>query len=296
MTLPSAWPQCPSIYQYRSVLFLLDTFATPQEIADTIMREIAKQFQVLKDFVVRDLRGRYVGSAMGLVWSLVVPLVNLAVFTFIFSVVLRVNFQAEQGVANFTLYLFCGMIPWLAFQESVMRGTNCIVENANLIKRVAFPVLILPAYLVISSLINELIGLTILLLAIFITMKFMSIWILLLPLLLALQLLFTLGIVCALAALNVFFRDISHLTSASLMVWMYITPIFYPTRLVPEKFRFLMAANPMTHLIQAYRDIFLNNCMPEWRGLLIFGIFAIMSASFGLWIFNRTRKSFADMI
>ncbi len=254
------------------------------------------QKELLNNFVLRDFRRKYVGSALGLFWSIINPLVMLTVFTFIFSVLLQVRFGERAGIANFALYLFCGMLPWLAFQESLSRSTNILVENANLLKKVKFPAKILPTYIVISGFLNELIGLAILLIAIIISSYHLGLPLLFLPAIFILQLGLTVGICWLLAAINVFYRDITHMIGLILMVWMYSTPIFYPPRLIPDQLKFILVINPMAHLIQAYRDIFLEHRLPELMSILILAGFSLFFFLLGYWFFGKTQDKFVDLV
>ncbi len=260
------------------------------------VKYIYGQRDLLKNFVLRDFRRKYVGSALGLFWSIINPLVMLTVFTFIFSVLLQVRFGERAGVANFALYLFCGMLPWLAFQESLSRSTNILVENANLLKKVKFPAKILPTYIVISGFLNELIGLGILIIAIIISSYRLGLPLLFLPVIFILQLCLTVGICWLLAAINVFYRDILHMIGLILMVWMYSTPIFYPPRLIPDQLKFILVINPMAHLIQAYRDIFLEQRLPEPMSILILAGFSLFFFLLGYWFFGKTQDKFVDLV
>jgi len=260
------------------------------------IKHFYNQKQLLNSLIKRDLKAKYVGSIMGFFWSVLNPLLILAIFTFVFSVILKIRLNNKGGIANFALYLFCGMLPWIAFQETITRSTTILLEHANLIKKVMFPSKILPLYISISSLLNQLIGSGILIIAILIKMRFISYYLIFLPFLLILQLLFTIGLAWFFSSLNVIFRDISQLISPLLLVWMYLTPIVYPREMVPAKFKAIILLNPLTSLINAYRDIFLRNRMPNINELLIFSIFAIISFIIGYKVFENTQRMFSDLL
>lgn len=250
----------------------------------------------IRYLVQKDLKGRYAGSIMGFFWTVVHPIITLLVFTFLFSIVLKVRFGPEGGTANFALYLFCGLLPWLAFQEAVVRSTTVIIDNANLVKKVVFPTKILPVYLVISSFITELIGLVILISAVVLMTGKLSFYIAFFPLLALLQLLFTLGVSWIFACINVFFRDIAHVVGVLLTIWMYSTPIVYPAEVVPSNFKMLITVNPMSHLVIAYRDIFLNGKPPEAIGLAILVVASAAIFAIGYKVFTEAAPSFPDLI
>jgi ABC-type polysaccharide/polyol phosphate export permease len=252
--------------------------------------------QLLRSFVARDLKSRYMGSVMGLFWSVLDPLVTLVVFTFVFSVILKIRFGTEAGVGNFALYLFCGLLPWIAFSESVQRSMGVLLENANLIKKMVFPLRILPTYVIISAFISQLIGMVILVAAILLYGYTLSLHILFLPVIFALQLTFTAGFCFALASINVFIRDTAHLMAKILMAWMYLTPIIYPLTIVPEKARPFFMINPFAHIVAAYRDVILNNRLPDLHGLVFLLVFSLVVFKVGHEIFNRTKHKFADVI
>lgn len=266
------------------------------EVLGHKVRRWLQQRHSIKYLVLRDLKGRYAGSMMGFFWTVVNPIITLLVFTFLFSIVLKVRFGPEGGTANFALYLFCGLLPWLAFQEAVVRSTTVIIDNANLVKKVVFPPKVLPIYLAISSFIIELVGLGILVAAALLLTGKLSIYIVFFPLLALLQLVFTLGVSWILACINVFFRDVAHIVGVFLTVWMYSTPIVYPAEIVPPNFKALMAINPMSHLVVSYRDIFLNGKPPEAVGMIILAAAAVAAFAAGYKIFTAAAPTFSDHI
>ncbi|MEC7640655.1 MAG: ABC transporter permease [Nitrospinota bacterium] len=259
-------------------------------------RRLIETKDLLKEFVVRDLRSRYAGSTMGLFWSVVHPIMTLIIYTFLFSVILKVKLGDQSGITNFSLYLFCGMIPWAAFQETVMRSTTSIVDHSNLIKNLVFPAKILPFYIACSSLITGLISVTILLVAILIILNFVSPYILLLPVVLLFQIMFALGLSFTTAALHVFFRDTMQIVGVFLTVWMFLTPIFYPQSLVPEKFMFVYLLNPMTHLVHIYRDIFLKAQMFSIWNFIYFSLFSLVVYTVGYSVFTKYHRKFVDQL
>ena len=199
------------------------------------LRSLHNQRHLLADFVVRDLKARYVGSAMGFFWSIVFPIVNLFVFMFVFRLLLKARWGDSAGETDTALIMLAGILVWTSFAETVGRATNCLVENANLIQKVVFPSEILPVYLTISSLINMLIGLPIVLIgcAVF-GVGYPGWWYVYIPLLLLLQIILTVGLGYLLATMNLFLRDTYHLVGVGLQVWMFATPIFYPGSMVRD--------------------------------------------------------------
>lgn len=254
------------------------------------------QSTLIFSFAKRELLGRYKGSALGIAWAVLTPVVMIAIFTFIFAGIFGARFNPNQSHWDYALYLFCGLVPWSMFQESVQQSANTIVTNSNLVKRVVFPLETLPAAQVFAALGNQLFATAALLIATIIIRQRLELTALWLPVLLIPQLLFALGAAWLIASLGVYLRDIAQGMTLLLMAWMYLTPIIYPESLVPERFRTFIDLNPFTALVRNYRNIFLDGLAPDWRGLAYFTIISTIVFIFGYWWFARTRKGFADVI
>jgi lipopolysaccharide transport system permease protein len=257
---------------------------------------ITQRSDLVLSFAKRELLGRYKGSALGIAWAVLTPVVMIAIFTFIFAGIFGARFGASDSHWDYALYLFCGLLPWSMFQESVQQSANTIIVHSNLVKRVVFPLEALPAAQAFAALGNQLFATIALLIAIVIVRQRLEITVLWLPALLIPQLLFALGAAWLVASLGVFLRDITQGITLLLMAWMYLTPIIYPESIVPERFRAFINFNPFTALVRSYRRIFLEGAAPDWRGLAYFTLFAILFLLFGYWWFARTRKSFADVV
>jgi lipopolysaccharide transport system permease protein len=253
-----------------------------------------------KDLIVsltrRELASRYKGSAGGMLWAVLTPLVTIAIFTFIFAKVFGAKFGQRGSSWEFALYLFCGLLPWTAFAEAVQHSTQTIVSHSNLVKRVVFPLELLPVSHVLASFMGQLFGTIALLIAALLIQHELHATILWLPLLAVPQILATLGAAWLVASLGVYLRDMVQAVSLILMAWLYMTPIIYPEAVVPEGYRPLLNLNPFTPLIRSYRLIMLEGLQPDWRGMSYFTAFALLSFIFGWWWFARTRKGFADVI
>ena len=217
-----------------------------------LIRSLRRNRRLLSDFVKRDLAARYVGSSMGFFWSVVFPIVNLFVFMFVFRLVLKARWGDGGSEKETALIMLAGILVWAGFAETLSRATNCLVENANLIQKVVFPAEILPVYLTVSSVVNMLIGMPIVVLGCWLFgAGGPSASAVLIPLLLLLQIVFTVGLGYLLATLNLFLRDTYHLVGVGVQVWMFATPIFYPAEMVsgarimlPDWISFLSNAPP----------------------------------------------------
>jgi len=255
-----------------------------------------QEWRLLFRMVERDLRSKYVGSLIGIFWTIINPLLLLLVFTFIFAIVFKARFGPENGIGISALYILSGLIPWLGFQEGVVRSSSSLLENRNLISRVKFPVQILPAVPVVSGFLGQMIGFLILILWAGVKGKIFLAGLIFLPLWMILQLGFGLGLAYFLSALSVWVRDLIQLVPVLLLVWLYATPIFYPAKLVPEKFQILILLNPMAHLVLGYRRLLLEGGFPGLNQSLFVCGSALLSLSIGSWVFSRMKKGFADRL
>ncbi|MFZ4626894.1 MAG: ABC transporter permease [Blastocatellia bacterium] len=251
---------------------------------------------LLFSMVRREVSQRYRGSFLGPIWAILTPAVQIVIFTLIFSGIFQARFGGESGPLGFAVYLFCGLLPWLAFAEAVQRSTTVVVEHVNLVKRVVFPVEALTVQLSLAALVQQGIGTVVLLMAALLLERILSPTLFFLPLLLIPQLLLTIGLGWLVASFGVFLRDTGQLVQLSLMAWMYLTPIFYPESMVPAPYRWLVEANPLAPLIRSYRRVLLEGGLPDWSGLGWTTIFALACFLTGYWWFIRTRKAFADVL
>ncbi len=251
---------------------------------------------LIRSLVRRELSNRYRGSFIGLAWSIITPAVMIIIFTIIFSGIFKARFGSEGGHFNFAVYLFCGLLPWIAFSEGIQRATSSIVENVNLVKRVVFPIEALPVNVALTALIQQLLGTVVLLVANLLLAQALHLTALLLPLLLIPQLLATIGLGWLMASLGVFIRDLPQFNQLLLMAWLYLTPIFYPEEIIPPQYHWLINFNPLAPLIRSYRRILLEGRLPDWRGLGFTLVFAAVCFVFGYWWFERTKKAFADIL
>jgi lipopolysaccharide transport system permease protein len=251
---------------------------------------------LIKLMVQRDFVGRYRGSMLGALWPLINPLGHLALYTFLFSVVLKVKFGSDQSTGNFALYLMAGLLPWSCLAESLSRSTTVILESPNLVKRVVFPLQILPVVLVTSSFMSELVAFVILFGATLLCLHHVNATIVFLPLIIVAQLLFTGGLSCLLASLGVFVRDFRHFMSLGLSAWMYATPIVYPASSLPPKLQFLIWINPMAGIVTDYRRVLLEGLAPNWPVFAAYTTVSLCAWCVGYWFFQKTKKSFADVM
>jgi homopolymeric O-antigen transport system permease protein len=251
---------------------------------------------LIRSMVRRDLTSRYKGSIMGLAWPFITPAVMIVIYTLIFQGIFKARFGEQGGYLSYGIHLFCGLLPWLAFSDGILRSTTSITDNVNLVKRVVFPIEALPVNVALSALVQQMIGTIILIVAALIVLHRVEPTLLLLPVLIAPQFLATVGVGMFMASLGVFIRDMPQFNQLALSTWVYLTPIYYPENLIPSRFVWIANLNPMAPLIRSYRRILLEGRAPDWRGLTITFAFAIVCFIFGYWWFERTKKAFADVL
>ncbi|HEY7182646.1 MAG TPA: ABC transporter permease [Blastocatellia bacterium] len=251
---------------------------------------------LVRSMARRDFTSRYKGSVIGPAWAIITPAVMIIIYTAIFSGIFGARFGDQGGHLRFAVYLFCGLLPWTAFSDGVQRSTTSLTDNVNLVKRVVFPTEALPVNLALSGIAQQLIGTIVLLAGALKVEHTIRPTALLLPLLLAPQFLMTAGLGWLMASLGVFIRDMPQINQLALTTWMYLTPIFYPENLIPQKYQWLVNLNPMAPLVRSYRRILLEGRAPDWRGLAVTMAFGLVCFIFGYWWFQRTKKAFADIL
>ena len=209
-------------------------------------RVLISHRQAIQIFVNRDIRGRYINSALGLWWAVIQPLALLALYTFVFSGIMSVRLNGSGSTGEFALYAFCGLLPWLAVRDALTRSASVLLDQTPLIKKVVFPSEILPVHLVLSALVVEIVGLVVFLAVVIVGGRLPGWSLLLLPIVIALQFFFMTGIAWLLATLAVYLRDVRQVVGLVLTLWMFLTPIVYPASLVPARFQWVLDINPMT--------------------------------------------------
>ncbi len=252
------------------------------------IKELYMYRQFLKTSVKKEFRGKYKKSVLGILWSFINPLLQLLVYALVFPFILRV--QEE----NYIMFIFTALIPWNFFSTTLSQSTSVIISNGGIIKKVYFPREILPISIVLSGAINFLISCIIILVALLISGIGISPYILFLPLILFVQCLVTLAICFVLSAFTVYIRDLEYFINVLLQLWMYITPVLYTIDLIPEKFAKLFYLNPMVQIINAYRNIFYYQTMPDLKALAIWFVIGIVGIIVGYNIFKRFEKRFAE--
>jgi len=260
------------------------------------VRTLWSNRSLIRSMVRRDILGRYRGSFGGVFWTVLNPLLLMATYFFVFGIVLRARFGNDPSRAGFVLYFLCGMLPWLAFSEAAGRAPWVVLEHRNFVKKLVFPLETLPVNLVLAGLVTEVFALGIFAAALLLARGAVPLTVLWLPVLLAPQLLFTLGVSWFLAALGVYVRDLGQINGFLLTLWFFLTPICYPVTSLPPDAVHLLAKNPMFVLVSGYRAIFLESQPPAFGPLWKFWVLSLALFVLGHAWFYKLRKNFADVI
>ena len=256
----------------------------------TMFRELFSYRVLIQTLVIRDLKARYRGSALGLLWTLVNPLLHMVIYVLVFSVYMRVETD------RYAAFLLCGLLPWIWLSSSLLLGATAIVEGGSLLKKVFFPPQVLPTVTVMANGANFLLGIPLLLILLLVFGIEPGWTLLLLPLIIASQCAFTLGLTFILAAATVRYRDIPQILGHFLTFWFFLSPIIYPVAQVPEGFRAFLLFNPLTSFLVAYQNMLLYNTPPSWQAIAKMIGLSGLALLLGVLIFDRLRWSLAEEV
>lgn len=260
-----------------------------------IFISIYRYHQLLREFVVRDIKGRFAGSFAGILWTIINPLANIAAYFFVFSLVLRINVTVEDvGTDRFILFFLSGFFPWVIFADSITKSAGSVVAQAGLVTKVIFPVELIPVSSIISAFIINGTGFIIFLLYLAVT-GFANISWFCIPILLFIELLFALGLSLFFAAFCVFIRDTTEILSIVMMLWFYATPVLYPNSMIPEQLAGILSFNPMGLFVKCMRDILLSNQIDAILMLKLFVISIIILIPCS-YFFMRSKSAFGDVL
>lgn len=253
--------------------------------------------RLIRTATKREILGRYRGSSMGILWSLFNPLLMLSVYTFVFSDVLKAKWSAGSGSkTEFALALFAGLMVFNLFSECINRAPTLILSNTNYVKKVVFPLEILPCVILNAALFHGAVSLLVWLAAYAIFFGTPHATALYLPLIIIPFLFFIAGVSWLLASLGTYLRDISQFIGVLTTMMMFLSPIFYPASAVPEASRYLLYINPLTPVVEQTRAVLFNGVAPDFQMLGIYWAIAILIAWLGFAWFQKTRKGFADVL
>lgn len=255
--------------------------------------ELVSYWEMLKCMVRKDLKTRYKGSFLGFLWTFLNPLFQLAIYSFLFPLIMK----ATAVQRPYSMFLFVALLPWIFFSSSITSSTDCIVENYNLVKKIYFPRQILPLSVSTAGLINYFYGLIITAAGLIVCSRpFLGINLLYLPLLLLILYVCTSGFCLLFSALNVYVRDLEHIVSIITMAWFYATPVVYSMETMPGWVQNILIWNPMATLAESFRSVLFYGETPKPVYLLFAGAEAVIVFTLGVYVFNALEKGFAEEI
>ena len=253
-----------------------------------IFKNLYQYRELLKTNVQKEVRGKYKNSFLGVLWSFLNPLLQICVYAIVFPLILKNN------QPNYVIFLCVALIPWTFFTTCVQQSASTMIQNGNIIKKVYFTREILPISVVTSGMINFIISTVIIFAFLIIYHVGITKYIVFFPVILVVQYILQLGISFIVSSVTVYLRDLEHLIGVALQLLFYGTPIVYAAESIPEDFKFIIQYNPMTYIINGYRNIFYDQTMPDLHALAILFVISILVCVVGYMIFKKLQKGFAE--
>jgi lipopolysaccharide transport system permease protein len=256
------------------------------------MINLLQSRDLLREWTTRNIRARYQQSVLGWFWAIIQPAAQAAIYTVVFTLVVRI----DTGTIPYVLFSYLAMVPWTLLATSLIDMSNSLVDNMSLVNKIYFPREILPVAALLARLMDfGVAALLVIILMVVYKIQFFAVGLLFLPVILVIQLILMLGIGLATAAANVFVRDIRSIMVLGIQLWFYATPIIYPATAVPENLRPYYFLNPMNGIIEAYRDVLLRSQYPG-SYLLFSAVISLIIFAIGYWFFKRVEFQFADIV
>ena len=253
------------------------------------LKELYAYRQMIFSLVKKDLRGRYKGSVLGFMWTFINPLLQMGVYTLVFSIILR------NDIDKYYLFLFVALVPWIFFSASLTGGADSVLASKDMLKKIYFPREVLPISYVTGAFVNMLLSFVVIFGVIIFTGHGLNpLALLTLPIIMLVEYVMALGIALLSSALTVYFRDLSYILGIIAMIWQYLTPIMYSSDLVPDKLRPLWNLNPMTPVIEAYRSVLYAKQVPQLSTLIQAAVLGVIVCVIGYISFRKLQKGFAE--
>ncbi len=254
-----------------------------------LIKELYSYRTMIASLVRKDLKGRYKGSVLGFLWTFINPLLQLAVYTFVFQVILK------NPMENYYMHLFVALVPWIFFSSALTTGSKAILGQANMVKKIYFPREVMPISYATSSFVNMLLSFIVIFAVLIISpMKIRLLPLIMLPIVMLIQYLLVTGVTLITSSLTIYMRDLEHIMSVLSMAWMYVSPIVYPISYIPEKYHNVYMLNPMAPVTLAYRDILYYGRLPGYKIMLAAFLESVVILIVGLLIFGKLKKRFAE--
>lgn len=266
----------------------------------SVLRSLTDNWMLITRMARRDIEARYRGSLLGLAWTVLVPLVMLAIYTFVFGFTLGVRWHEKESLSadhgEFSIILFSGLILYWMFSEVIGRAPGLVRENINYVTKIVFPIHVLPWVAMLSSLFNLTASMLILVIGQTIFIGLPPPTALLAPLVLLPFILLIMGFSWLFASIGMFVRDLQQVVTVVTMMAMFLSPVFYSLKIIDENIRWMFYLNPLTFVIEQFRDVLLWGRLPDWTGLAAYSAVSVLVAWLGLLWFQKTRKGFADVL
>ena len=254
-----------------------------------VWKEIYDYRQMIFSLVKKDLRGRYKGSVLGFLWTFINPLMQLVVYTFVFTYIMK------AGIDKYYLYLFVALVPWIFFSSAITGGSSSVVAQKDLVKKIYFPREVIPISYVTRCFVNMLLCFCIIIPVMVVArVPINPLALLCLPVIMIVEYFLALGMAMLASAITVYFRDLEHILGIVTMIWMYMTPIFYSIDMIPQKLRFIYHINPMSSIISCYRSVLYSGQVPNLASLLEAVVLGVLFLILGMLVFGRLKKGFAE--
>lgn len=253
-----------------------------------VFKNLYEYRELLKSSIKKDVGGKYKNSVLGVLWSFLYPLLQIAVYAIVFPLIMRSNME------NYTVFVCCGLIPWNFFSTAISRSSFTMIENGNILKKVYFPREILPISVVTSEAVNFVISTIIILAFVLGTGMGLTWYVIFYPVILLIQYILLIGISLFVSSITVYFRDLQHFIGIALQLLFYATPIVYATNIIPESYQWILKLNPMTFIIDGYRSIFYYQQQPDFISLGITLLISLILCVVGYLLFSKLQKRFAE--
>lgn len=264
----------------------------------TRLKELLRHRQLIATLVSRELKSRYRGTVLGFLWSLFNPLLLMIVYTVVFGFIVGggrgAAFAGNKWL--YSLFLFNGLLPWTWFSASMLESANVLMVHGPLIKKIKFPIEVLPTMVVVTNMVHFVLALPVLLFFHLLFGQPITPWVLFLPVSMAVQLVFTLGLCFLVSALTVHFRDIRDILANLLTLWFFATPIIYTYDEVPKALQLVLDLNPMTHLVESYHYAFFFGSLPHWKRMSVTVLAGLFFFWLGYLVFDKLRDTFVEEV
>ena len=260
------------------------------------LRTVADNHGLLRALTRREVEVRYRGTMLGLLWAVAYPLTMLAIYTFLFGVIFKARWPDRPNLPDFVLMVYCGLVTYTIFSETLTRAPTAVFSQPNYVKKVVFPLELLPLSQLGVALVNAAISFAILLLFVLVQHQAIAPSAIALPLVIAPMILALAGLAWLVSAIGVFFRDIGQVINIAMTMLISLSPVFYPVSAAPEFVQSIIYLNPLTYPIEEIRRVLIVGVWPDWWTWSAYTAASILVALAGLWVFQNTRPAFADVV